>query len=72
MNYADDYLKLKEHLRDMGDAMLHKRYEDVPTLIKAMRMRLVRVETWLKEETGFTWAELRNLGVQSAESSETK
>jgi len=71
MNYAEDYLKLKEHLRDMGDAMLHNRWEEVPTLVKAMKMRMDRLDTWAKQ-LGFTWAESQNLGVQSAESSETK
>lgn len=47
MNYAEDYLKLKEHLRDIGEAMLHKREEEVPTLIIAMRMRLKRLEEFV-------------------------
>lgn len=71
MNYADDYLKVKEHLRDMGDAMLHNRWEEVPTLIKAMRMRMEKLETWAKQRS-ITWVESQNLAAQSVASLETK
>jgi hypothetical protein len=51
MSYAEDYIKCKEHLRDMGDALLHNRLEDVPTLVMAMRMRLVRLEQYVTAKT---------------------
>ncbi len=71
MNYAEEIIKLRQHVRDLGDAALHNRWYEAPTLIKAMRLRMDRLEVWAKQQD-ITWAESRNSAAQSAESSETK
>lgn len=43
-NWAESTLKLKEHMKDLSDCLLHEKWDEIPTLIKAMRMRLDKLE----------------------------
>lgn len=48
MNYAEHILKLAEHQRSLTEALRHNKLDAVPTLLKAMRMRLDRIEEYVQ------------------------
>lgn len=46
-NWAESTLKLKEHMKDLSDCLLHGKWDEIPTLIKAMRMRIDKIEAMI-------------------------